>query len=452
MSKYDRVIRSSRVVLPDGVRPAAIAIQDGVIVAIDEPSRMDSATTTDFGDSVIMPGIVDTHVHINEPGRTDWEGFETATMAAAAGGVTTLIEMPLNSIPATTTRQALRQKVAAAADKLFVDVGFWGGLVPGNRSELQKMYEDGAFGFKSFLVPSGVPEFESVTESDLRDALPEIARLGTVLLAHAELPGPIANATQEVANRDGRRYSTWLDTHPAAAEDEAIALLIRLSKEYGARIHIVHLSSASALAMIRNAKAKGVPISVETCPHYLTIAAEEIPDGATEFKCAPPIRERSNQEQLWGALQERLVDFVVTDHSPAPPALKCTDRGDYMQAWGGIASLQLSLPLVWTYARKRGFGLTDVAEWLCRRPARLAGLSRKGECKIGNLADFVVWNPDDSFEVRPETLFFRHKFTPYLGRTLFGVVRSTLLRGEEAYVAGNFPSGRRGRVLRRGEA
>ena len=452
MSKYDRVILSSRVVLPDGVRPAAIAIEDGVIVAIDESSKVDSATATDFGDSVIMPGIVDTHVHINEPGRSDWEGFETATMAAAAGGVTTLVEMPLNSIPATTTRQAFGEKVAAATGKLFVDVGFWGGLVPGNRSELEKMYEDGAFGFKCFLVPSGVPEFASVTEADLRAALPEIVRLGAVLLAHAELPGPIASATLRIRQRDARRYSTWLDSHPAAAEDEAIELVIKLSQQYGARIHIVHLSSAFALRMIREAKAERVLISVETCPHYLTIAAEEIPDGATEFKCAPPIRERSNQDELWGALEERLVDFVVTDHSPAPPALKCTDTGNYIEAWGGIASLQLSLPLLWTHARVRGFQLTDIAEWLCRGPASLAGLSRKGECKIGTQADFVVWNPEDSFEVRPNALFFRHKFTPYLGRTLFGVVRSTLLGGDEVYAAGNFPSGRRGRVLRRGEA
>ena len=451
MSKFDRVIRSRRVVLPDGVRPATIAIQDGVIVEIHDSPPLDSLAT-DFGDSVIMPGIVDPHVHINEPGRTDWEGFETATMAAAAGGVTTLVEMPLNSIPATTTHQALREKVSVAQGKLFVDIGFWGGVVPGNTSELRKMYEGGVFGFKCFLVPSGVPEFESVTESDLREALPELVRLGAALLAHAELPGPIERATQEVSSLDSRHYSTWLDSRPARAEDDAIELLIRLSEEYHVRIHIVHLSSASALPMIREARRRGIPISVETCPHYLTIAAEEIPDGATEFKCAPPIRERSNRERLWDALRERLVDFVVTDHSPAPPTLKCVESGDYMKAWGGIQSLQLSLPLLWTGAHARGCGLTDIADWLCRQPAKLAGFSRKGEFAIGNWADFVVWNPEDSFKVLPEALFFRHKFTPYLERTLFGVVKSTFLRGEEVYSAGKFPSGARGRVLRRGEA
>ncbi|HWY67805.1 MAG TPA: allantoinase AllB [Terriglobales bacterium] len=452
MSGLECVIRSNRVVLPNSIRPAAIVIRDGVIAEILDPKRVASAEALDFEDSVVMPGIVDTHVHINEPGRTEWEGFETATMAAAAGGVTSLIEMPLNSIPATTTAEAFRQKLAAGQGKLFVDVGFWGGVVPGNCPELLKLYKEGVFGFKCFLVPSGVPEFEAVSESDLRLALPELARLDAVLLAHAELPGPIEDATRRIGGKNSRSYSTWLQSHPSVAEDQAIQLLIRLSQEYKTRVHIVHLSSGAAAPMIHAAKSSGIKVSVETCPHYLTIAAEEIPDGATQFKCAPPIREAANQERLWDALRDGTIDFVATDHSPAPPQTKCAETGDYMRAWGGIASLQLSLPLLWTSAHKRGFGIDDVANWLCREPAKLAGLSRKGEIAQGRDADLVVWNPDQSFQVQPEKMFFRHKLTPYSGRTLFGVVQSTFLRGKEIYTSGNFPNSRSGRVLLQGQA
>ena len=452
MTGSERVIRSSRIVLPDGIRPAAIVVRDGVITEIADSTRSASAEALDFENSVVMSGIVDTHVHINEPGRAEWEGFETATMAAAAGGVTTLIEMPLNSIPATTTLDAFRQKLASAQGKIFVDVGFWGGVVPGNRAELSRLHQQGVFGFKCFLVPSGVAEFEAVNEPDLRQALPELATLDALLLAHAELPGTIEQATRKVSNNDPCSYSTWLQSHPAAAEDQAIELLVRLSKQYETRVHIVHLSSAAAIPMIRKAKATGAKLSVETCPHYLTITAEEIPDGQTQFKCAPPIRESANQECLWDALRDGTIDFVATDHSPAPPQMKCTDTGDYMRAWGGIASLQLSLPLLWTSAHKRGFGIGDVARWLCREPARFAGLSRKGEIAVGRDADLVVWNPEQSFQVQPEKMFFRHKLTPYSGRTLFGVVQSTLLRGEEIYSSGDFPSGRCGRVLLRGPA
>ena len=452
MNGKNRVIRSNRVVLPDGIRPAAIAVRDGVIAELRDPQQLISAGAIDFGDSVVMPGIVDTHVHINEPGRTEWEGFETATMAAAAGGVTTIIEMPLNSIPATTTLGALRQKIASAQGKLFVDVGFWGGVVPGNSGELAPMHQHGAFGFKCFLVPSGVSEFEAVTEADLRRVFPELARLRTVLLAHAELPGPIEAATRNIRAKDPCSYSTWLFSHPPTAEDQAIELLIRLAAEYKTRVHIVHLSSCAAVSLLRRAKTDGVNITIETCPHYLTIGADEIPDGATQFKCAPPIRDAANQEQLWAALRDGTIDFVATDHSPAPPSMKCASIGDYMRAWGGIASLQLSLPVLWTGAHKRGFGIADVANWLCRNPASFAGLSHKGEIAPGRDADFVVWNPEQSFQVQPEKMFFRHKLTPYSGRTLFGVVQSTFLGGEEIYASGDFPAGRRGRVLLRGEA
>ncbi|PYY00376.1 MAG: allantoinase AllB [Acidobacteria bacterium] len=452
MRASERVLRSNRVVLPEGIRAAAIVVRDGVIAKIIEHKAIPCDEVIDFEDSVIMPGIVDTHVHINEPGRTEWEGFETATMAAAAGGVTTLIDMPLNSIPATTTIAAFREKVAFAQGKLFVDVGFWGGMIPGNVAELSRMYGEGVFGFKCFLIASGVPEFEALSESELRLAFPELARIDALLLAHAELPGPIEDATQRISRRDSRSYSTWLASHPSTAEDQAIDLLIRLSKEYKARVHIVHLSSSAAAPIICAAKAGGTKLTVETCPHYLTIAAEEIPDGATQYKCAPPIRETANQERLWKALGDGTIDFVASDHSPAPPQTKCTDTGDYMRAWGGIASLQLTLPLLWTRAHKRGFGIEDIARWLCREPARISGLLKKGEIAAGRDADLVVWNPDQSFQVQAEKMFFRHKLTPYSGQTLFGIVQSTFLRGEEIYTSGDFPLGQRGHVLRRGEA
>jgi allantoinase len=359
--------------------------------------------------------------------------------------------MPLNSIPPATNREALEVKMAAARGKLYVDVGFWGGLVPGNEHDLAKMYEAGAFGFKCFMVPSGVPEFEAAGESELHSALPHLARLGAPLLVHAELPELIGRATLAVNHKDPGNYFTWLQSRPKEAEDQAIELLIHLAERYKARIHVVHLSSASAIPKIRAAKQRGVIMTVETCPHYLTIAAEEVPDGGTAFKCAPPIRESANQQELWAALRENVIDFIASDHSPAPPEMKCCDTGDFMRAWGGIASLQLSLPLVWTGARKREIGIEHVANWLCRRPAKLAGLPRKGEIRAGCDADLVIWNPEESFEVRSEYLLFRHKLTPYSGRRLFGVVQSTFLRGEEIYSNGTLIGRPQGRVLRRGQ-
>lgn len=454
------IVRSRRVVTPAGVRPAAIHIRDEKVVAVAAFDEVPAgAQLYDAGERAVLPGLVDTHVHINEPGRTNWEGFETATRAAAAGGVTTLIEMPLNSIPATTTLAAFQAKLEAAAGKCSVDVGFWGGVVPGNAGELAGLFDAGVFGFKCFLVPSGVSEFEPVTEADLHQAMPELARLGTALLAHSELPGPIEEALRRPPSAALRsateapptKYAAWWASRPREAEDEAIALLLRLSREFGARIHIVHLSSASALPALRAARRDGVQVSVETCPHYLNFAAEEIPDRSTEFKCAPPIRERENRERLWAALGDGAIDFIATDHSPAPPEMKCTESGDFMKAWGGIASLQLSLPAVWTAARGHGFGLERLAEWLCRAPARLAGLEgRKGAVAVGYDADLVVWEPEASFRVDPARLHHRHKLTPYAGRELEGVVRATFLRGELIYEDGEFPATGRGKILRRG--
>ncbi len=453
----DLVIRGSRVVTPAGVRPASIYIRNGIIEAIssgDEPPQ--DCPIFDAGDSVVMPGLVDTHVHINEPGRTDWEGFESATRAAAAGGVTTLVDMPLNCIPATTTAAAFREKLEAARGQLWVDVGFWGGAVPGNALELRHLYDAGVLGFKSFLVHSGVEEFCCVEEPDLRAAMAELVALKALLIVHAEMPGPIEKARQAQATippPDPRRYSTFLRSRPRQSENEAVALVIRLCREFRCRAHVVHHSSADALAMLRDAKADGLPITVETCPHYLCFAAENIPYGATQFKCCPPIRERENQEQLWASLREGLIEMVVSDHSPCPPEMKLADSGDFMRAWGGISSLQLRLPVMWTAARRRGYSFDHLAKWLCTAPAQLVGLqNRKGTIGPGRDADLVIWNPEATFRVDPAILYHRHKLTAYTGQVLSGLVETTFQRGKKVFDRGQFPAGPTGAVLKRGSS
>lgn len=438
------VVRSERVVLPDGVRPAAIHVHDGRIVQIaayaDRPA---GAREIDAGALVVLPGLVDTHVHINDPGRADWEGFEHATRAAAAGGVTTLVDMPLNSVPATVTVESLDLKRRAAEGRCHVDVHFWGGVVPGNAADLEPLARAGVPGFKCFLAPSGVDEFEHVSEADLREALPILARLRVPLLVHAELP---ARLQEPDPREDPRRYTTWLDSRPADAEHTAINLLIGLSREYGAAIHVVHLASAGALPALIAARAEGLPITVETCPHYLTFAAEEIADGATALKCAPPIRERDHRERLWRALADGAIDLVATDHSPAPPALKHLDDGDFVRAWGGIASLQLGLSAVWTGAAARGIPLERVSHWMSAAPAALAGLgATKGSIAPGRDADLVIWDPDAEAVVSTGSLHHRHAATPYAGMRLRGRVHTTVLRGQVIYEAGRFadpPAGR----------
>jgi allantoinase len=443
LNGVELVLSSRRVVTPEGVRPARVVVRGGVIDSV-LPGTAGGGEVVDLGDRVVMSGLVDTHVHVNEPGRTDWEGFETATRAAAAGGVTTLFDMPLNSVPPTTTAAALAAKAAAASPKAFVNVGFWGGVVPGNAGELAGMAKLGVPGFKCFLVPSGVPEFPEVSEADLEAALREIARIGAVLLVHAEDPRGIADPPAG----DPRRYATYLATRPARAEDGAVALLARLARDTGARIHVVHLSSAGALEELRKAREEGLPLSAETCPHYLFFAAETIPDGATEFKCAPPIRDAENRDRLWDGLASGAIGMIVSDHSPAPAALKSRDTGDFLTAWGGISSLQLRLPAVWTEARRRGFPIECVAAWLCGAPARLAGIeNRKGSIAPGADADLVVWDPEAAFEVRAGSIHHRHALTPYLGRTLYGEVHATFLAGEKIFENGRFPGTPRGKLL-----
>jgi allantoinase len=391
-----------------------------------------------------MPGLVDTHVHINAPGRTEWEGFRSATRAAAAGGVTTLVDMPLNSIPPTTTLANFETKLTTARGDCFVDVGFWGGVVPGNTPELAKMFAAGVVGFKCFLVPSGVDEFPHVTEEDLREAMPELTQLGAMLIVHAELPESIRT------DATNGNYRNFLNSRPRSAENDAIELMIRLSREFDTQVHIVHLSSAEALPQLRNAQAAGVKITAETCPHYLHFTAERVPEGATEFKCCPPIREESNREELWDGLRDGTIDFVVSDHSPCPGEMKLRASGDFMKAWGGIASLQLRLPVVWTEARRRGFSLEDLTRWLCAHPARQVSFTpQKGSIIAGSHADIVIWNPDQEFKVAASSLHHRHKITPYEGEVLSGVVEKTFLRGQKIYDIGHFVDKPPGHMLLR---
>ena len=453
MKPSECVIRSRRVVLPDGVRPASVHIRGETIAAVRGfLDTRGGGRVHDFGELVVMPGLVDTHVHINEPGRADWEGFATATHAAAAGGVTTLIEMPLNSVPATTSVAAFKKKLRAASGKLQVDVGFWGGVVPGNARELPGLFRAGVFGFKCFLVPSGVPEFEYVNEKDLRHALPVLKKLDATLLVHAELPGPIEKELRHLRVADPRKYRTWLLSRPPAAETGAVALMIRLCREYGVRTHIVHVSAAGALPLLRRARKQGLPISGETCPHYLYFAGGAIPDGCTQFKCAPPIRDAKNRDALWEGLRRGTLDCVVTDHSPSPPEMKRLDSGDFLKAWGGIASLQLGLAAVWTEAAKRGLDPAALARWMCHSPARLAGLAqRKGAIAPGCDADIVVWDSQREQTVEPGKLLHRHKLTPYALERLRGVVEKTFLRGQCVYDGREFPVGAAGRVLLRGK-
>ena len=451
----EAVIRGKRVITPVGERPQAIHVAGGIIAAVTDYDDVPlGIPVLEAGELCVLPGLVDTHVHINEPGRTAWEGFTTATSAASAGGVTTLCDMPLNSVPPTTTLEGLRAKVRALEEKARVDVSLCGGLVPGNAGPhggLADLFAEGVLAFKCFLAESGVAEFSHVHEAELRAGMIEIAKLGAPLFVHAELPEPLSEGEKAALGLDPRRYDTYLKSRPRSAENAAVDLVLRLAQETGARAHIVHLSSSDALTTFRRARDARVPLTVETCPHYLTFASEEIPDGATAFKCAPPIRERNNREMLWDALREGMISQIVTDQSPSSAAMKCSGSGDFMAAWGGISSLQIGLSAVWTAAQARGHGVRDLVEWMSAAPARLAGLSgRKGAIAVGCDADLVFWNPDAEHTIDAATLEHRHKITPYQGRSLRGAVMRTILRGETIYERGSgFIGSPKGRWTRR---
>ncbi len=404
------------------------------------------ALLKDFGDDFVLPGLVDTHIHINEPGRTEWEGFETATRAAAAGGYTSLVDMPLNSIPATTSVEALEQKRAAARGKALVDYAFWGGAVEGNADNLRPLAEAGVAGFKAFLVPSGVDEFTMLNEAGLRAAMPVIAASGLPLLVHAELPGPIEEIAPSLSRSDWRQYSTYLHSRPDEAELQAIRLMIHLVREFRCRVHIVHLATSHALDELRQARAEGLPITVETCPHYLCFAAECIPNGATQFKCAPPIRGAFQRDRLWQALLDGDIDLIATDHSPCPVEMKQLASGSFQTAWGGIASVSLALAAVWTKARTHNVSILQITRWMCGHPATLAGLSsHKGRIAVGADADVTIFDPDRQWLVTEDRLHFRNKISPYLGEHLTGQVKATFVRGELVYEDGRFPAAPSGR-------
>ena len=437
---------SRRLVTSEGVLPGALLVDGGTIHRIVELSEIPAdCKVEDFGVAALLPGLVDSHVHINQPGRTEWEGFCTATRAAAAGGYTMLVDMPLNCVPATTNVAALDAKREAASGQCWVDWASWGGVVQGNQAEIAPLAAAGVRGFKCFLVHPGVDEFTMVREADLRVALPQLAGTGLPLLVHAELPGPIDTATSRLQHEDWRRYSTYLASRPDAAELEAIRLMLRLCREFKFRLHIVHLATAQALQELKTARSDRLPVTVETCPHYLHLDAESISDAATQFKCAPPIRRPENRESLWQGLRDGVIDFVVTDHSPCPPAMKRSADSNFRDAWGGIASLSMALPIMWTEASHRGFTLSDIARWMSEKPARLAGCdASKGRLAAGYDADFVVIDPDSEFTVTQDGLYHRHPISPYLGEKLRGVVNRTYLRGKPVFRDGAFVGDPRG--------
>jgi len=439
-----KALHSSRVVLPEGIQEAFVIINEGIIqeVLATVPS-IDSMEVIELGDKILMPGVIDPHVHINEPGRTEWEGFDSATKAAVAGGITTLVDMPLNSSPVTTTTKAFDEKIAATKNKLHTNVGFWGGVIPGNENQIEPLIKKGVLGFKAFLTHSGIDDFPNATEADLRKAMPIIAKNNLPLLVHCELTDNEQRSTANVSS-----YINYLNSRPKHWEDDAIAMMIRLCSVFNCRTHIVHLSSADSLEQIATAKQKGLPLTVETGQHYLYFNAEDIKDGQTQFKCAPPIREKENNDKLWQALKNGLIDFVATDHSPATPSLKEIESGNFMKAWGGIASVQFALPVLWTAAKKRNCTFADITRWLCENPAKLIGKAySKGKISKGFDADMVVVDDKKSFVVNETCCYHKHKVSPYMGETLYGVVEQTYLNGEKIYEDGNFIQLNKGKLI-----
>ena len=431
---FDVAVKSKRIITPEGEKEGVVIIKDGIIIDIINSLDGAGERLIDVADKIVMPGVIDPHVHINEPGRTEWEGFDTATKAALSGGVTTIVDMPLNSSPVTTTADAFDQKVFLAMVESHVNFGFWGGIIPGNEKDIDPLINKGVLGFKAFLTHSGIDEFPNVTEEDLRKAMPIIAKHDLPLLVHCELTSPLS-----LGEGTGvRSYQNYLRSRPRQWEDDAIALMIRLCEEYNCHVHIVHLSSSDSIEQIAKAKQRGLPLTVETGQHYLYFTAEEIKDGQTQFKCAPPIREKENNDKLWQALKDGIIDFVATDHSPCTPDLKELESGDFMKAWGGIASLQFALPILWTAAKKRNCSLKDITKWLCENPAILIGRhGLKGQIAKGYDADIIIWDDTASFIVKEDIIKHKHKITPYLNEELFGVVEQTYLGGEIAFDNGS---------------
>ena len=450
---FDKALYSRRVVTSKGIKEAIIFIKNGKIIDITEgvgvlPESNSIKPLENLDNSVIMPGLIDAHVHINEPGREEWEGFDTATRAAAAGGVTSLIEMPLNAAPVTTTIAAFEQKIAATQGKLHVNCGFYGGLVPNNYADLPDLMRTGVFGIKCFLIHSGIDEFPNVSEADLKKAMPLIAASGLPLLVHAELDSP--HAKQIFFQKHPTSYSAYLKSRPKTWENRAIKMMLRLCEATNCRTHIVHLSSADLVSTLKNAK-KRLPLTVETTPQYLYFSAEEIPDAMTVFKCAPPIRERANNDKLWAALRDGTLDFIASDHSPAPPALKEIASGNLAKAWGGISGLQFTLPVVWTAAQERGFSIEDMARLLSENPAKFLGLTQKGRIEKGFDADLVIWDPEADCVIEEKDIQHRHKITPYLSKNLSHILRGqviqTYVNGQKVFDNGAFVSLQKGRVL-----
>ncbi|MCH7574870.1 MAG: allantoinase AllB [Candidatus Marinimicrobia bacterium] len=442
----DLIIKGRRVVLPAGIMPAAVVVRNGRIEEVlTDGADLPALDIYDAGERLLMAGLIDSHVHINEPGRTSWEGFASATRAAAAGGVTMLADMPLNSDPVTTTVDALNRKIEAARPQLHVDCGFYGGIIPGNGGDVDPLIEAGVLGFKVFLIDSGIDEFPPVTRNDLTHVMDALVRAKIPLLVHAEI------GSQVSVSGAADSYRTYLGSRPRSWEYEAIRLMVELCHEFGVSTHIVHLSSADPLPLIAKGRRNGWPFTVETCPHYLYFGAEDIASGQTQFKCAPPIRERENADRLWAGLQQGTIDFIVSDHSPCLPELKALEGGSFEAAWGGISSLQLSLAITWTEASRRGFSPMDISRWMSLGPARLLGLEDvKGKIAPGHDADLIVWDPDEELTVTEQMLLHRHKLTPYIGHTLQGVVHTTFLRGRVIFEDGEIVGSPSGRVqLRR---
>ena len=439
----DFAIASQRVLTLEGEKPAAILIKgEKILDVVSIENIPENCPTEEMGNNMIMPGLVDAHVHINEPGRTDWEGFETATKAAAAGGITTIVDMPLNCIPVTTTVDALNQKIIATKDQLWIDCGFYGGLIPDNIQDLESLADAGVLGFKAFLSPSGIDEFPNISEKHLREALHILAKKGIPVLVHAELEN---GAT---SSEENKTYKYFQESRPKSWENNAIKLLIQLCREFNVHIHIVHLSSADILPEIAQTRKDGFPLTVETCPHYLHFSSERISDGDTRFKCAPPIWNGENRENLWAGLEEGIINFITSDHSPCTPELKNLEAGNFEKAWGGISSIQFALPVIWTECKQRGYSLEQLINWMSKQPAKFVGVDDlKGQISPGFDADLVCWNPDKKYIIKKEAIHHKNKLTPYEGESLYGVVNATFLRGQKVYENGQFLGKSKGKII-----